>query len=104
MEDTPKLSLRNNPVFIIAISCLIALLMTAISFWLYYRSDTRQIVEQVQANSRQLEQQVVDDAQVGVLDSDNVDSVEQSIINTIEDLNDETDFSAAELTDSALGL
>ena len=104
MESQPENRIQNNPVFVIAVACLLALIMSSISFVLYYRSDTRKTVEQLQKNSLEKESQANSSAAPTEISVDYIDEVEEKAGDLIDTHNNETDFSAAELTDSALGL
>ena len=104
MEVSQEKKLRNNPFFVITIACIIAVIMSLISFLLYYNSDTRRTVEQLQINTQQLNEEAVDLTANQELSDAYIDTIEKEISDSILVENDEADFSAAELTDSALGL
>lgn len=103
-NKTEKPLLRNNLVFIIFIASMIAIVMSTVGFLAYYRSDTRRIVEQLQINNQQEEVESVLAPSTGELDAPYIDSLENGITGAVEKHNDETEFSASEITDSALGL
>jgi len=103
-NQTEKELLRNNPVFIITIACLIAVVMSVIGFLAYYNSDTRRMVEQLQINNQQ---EVVESTlapATGDLNSAYINSLEDGITQAVEKHDDDTEFSSSEITDSALGL
>jgi hypothetical protein len=104
MENKPDHSmLRNNPVFVICIACLIAGLMMSISIIGYVRSDTRKTIEQIQANNT-LKQDIATLPKNGEVTTDYVNTTEKNISKDIQSHVDDTDFSPDELTDSSLGL
>ena len=97
--------LRNNPLFVIFIASLIAIAMFTFSFLLYYRSDTKKTIEQIQANNILDKSQVRNESQLpDDLNSDYLDSLESSITDLVTAHSDDSEFSPNELTDSALGL
>jgi len=97
--------LRNNPLFVIFIASLLALAMFAFSFTLYYRSDTKKTIEQIQANNLLDNSQTSTESQLpSELNSDYLDSLERSITELVNSHSDESEFNPDELTDSALGL
>lgn len=106
MENNPdKALLRNNPIFVIFIACLLAAVMILISVFSYARSDTRKTIEQIQANNHLIQQQ--DSTTLtknGDVNAESVNEIEKSITKDIQSHDDEADFSPDELTDSALGL
>lgn len=100
-NESDRNQLRNNPVFVIGISCVVAFVVFFASFLSYYYSDTKRTIEELQATTLELR----DSTSMADIESpDDIDAIEKSIKATIDTQNDETDFSAAELTDSALGL
>jgi cell division protein FtsX len=103
MEDNrPDKQLRNNPFFVIGIASMLAITMTAISILMYYGSDTRDVVEQLQANLQdEAYSQPSADASI---DINSLDGQEKRISESVNALDDEADFGASELSDSALGL
>lgn len=104
-NNSDKLLLRNNPIFVIFIACLLAIIMILISVFSYARSDTRKTIEQIQANNHLTQQQDVTSlTKDGQVNAKSVDAVEKSITKDIQSHDDEADFSPDELTDSALGL
>lgn len=103
-HDESKL-LRNNLLFVIALSSLVGLLIFAISFLMYYNSDTRKTIEQIQANNISLQEAqkttTIDDANFSPA---SIDELQNSIEKDFESLDEQTDFSVDQLTDSSLGL
>ncbi len=93
--------LRNNPVFIIVLACLVGIVLSSISFVLYYRSDTRKVVEQIQRNNIEFSSQVADGSELSV---ESLNKTESSIIDAVGAHKDDQEFPAAELSDSELGL
>ena len=105
MENKPEAPLlRNNPVFVIFIACLVAGLMMAISIFGYLKSDTRKTIEQIQANNNNLKKDIATLPKNGDITIDYVTTTEKNISKDIQSHNDDTDFNPDELTDSALGL
>ena len=104
MEATHDKKLRNNPFFVITIASILALLMSLVSFLLYYNSDTRKTVEQLQLNTQQINADPDAFTPKEALSTEYITQVQEKVSDTIMTHSDETDFSAAELTDSALGL
>lgn len=100
----PKNLLRNNPFLVITLACLVAIVMSTISFLVYYNSDTRQVVQQIQKNNQntEIDKSTVIDS--GQLDATYIDSVKENIKNDVSKHDDDLEFSVSELTDSALGL
>jgi hypothetical protein len=101
--DTGKPALRNNPFFVISIALVVALLMSAASLVSYYRSDTRETVEQIQLNNIN-GAALVEKAIPEELSPEYIDDVEKSIEASVSSMSAEVDYNADELTDSALGL
>ena len=105
MENSnDKTLLRNNPIFVIGIACLIAGAMTAISVLSYARSDTRKTIEQIQTNNHLIRQDQSTLPNDGEVSSKSLNATEKIITKDIQSHSDEVDFSPDELTDSALGL
>lgn len=96
--------LRNNPIFIITIACLVAAAMSTVGFLAYYHSETRRTVEQIQINNQQEEIASELVPAGNELDGAYVDTLEDGISKAVQKHGDESEFSASELTDSALGL
>jgi len=102
--NNDKSLLRNNPIFVIGIACLLAIIMTFVSVLSYARSDTRKTIEQIQTNNHLLQQDQLPQLKDGEVSTKSLDATEKSITNDIQAHSDETDFSPDVLTDSALGL
>lgn len=97
--------LRNNPLFAIGISCLLAGLMFAAGLFSYYRSDTKNTIEQIQKNnSLSSTGEQTDATMITELSAEYLDQLETKIGKQISSHDDEAEFSSSELTDSALGL
>lgn len=104
-NNEEKNLLRNNPLFVIGIASLLAIAMFTVSFLLYYRSDTRRTIEQIQENNLNiLYDESSSDALPPELNDVYLDTLEERIKRQITDHSDDTEFSSDELTDSALGL
>lgn len=102
--ETEKRELRNNPLFVISIALFTALLMSAISVLMYYNSETRMIVEQIQQNNSEIgESTTLPEALSGELNQAYVDSLEAKIRSDIAGLDPNVDYNPDELTDAALG-
>lgn len=107
MESSPNHSrglLRNNPAFVITLACLLAILMSSIGFLAYYNSDTRRTVEQIQKNNLEVDTNQSTNLDSGELNTTYIDNLETTLTKEIYKHSDEIEFSASELTDSALGL
>jgi hypothetical protein len=102
-NDQEQPQLRNNPVFVISIAVVLALVMIAISVFSYIGSDTRKTIEQIQLNNKSKSAQEIipkgSEANIDLLTT-----IEKRITDDVQSHSDETDFSPNELTDSALGL
>ncbi|MCA9347522.1 hypothetical protein KC930_03010 [Candidatus Saccharibacteria bacterium] len=103
MDNEEQKLLRNNPVFIISISIVIAGIMTAVSVLLYLRSDTRKTIEQIRQNN-QTSISNEDILPSGKITSESLTAVEKNISEKIHAYDDDADFSPDSLTDAALGL
>lgn len=104
-SDQEQSKLLNNPVFVISIASVIALLMMSVSIISYVKSDTRKTIEQIQTNNNlSKETPAVLIPKGSDANTNLVTNIEKSISKDIQSHNDETDFSPDELTDSALGL
>lgn len=104
-SNEEKTLLRNNPLFVIGIASLLAIAMFSVSFIIYYRSDTKKTIEQIQENNLQsASDDSSSDALPAELNDVYLDSLETQIKEQIAEHPDDTEFSADELTDSALGL
>jgi hypothetical protein len=100
-----KPQLRSNPIFVISISIVVALLMLTISFLKYYNSDTRRTVEQIQLNNQKLiKDEKTHSVVVGQLDKQSIEALGKDITTKILSHSTESDYSVDDLTDSALGL
>jgi ABC-type bacteriocin/lantibiotic exporter with double-glycine peptidase domain len=104
VENKGQDQLRNNPVFVIGIACLLALIMIAVSVITYLRSDTRKTIEQIQTNNSHLKQDSSSLQKSGETTPQSITTTEKNITKDIQAHDDDTDFSPDELTDSALGL
>jgi hypothetical protein len=95
--------LLNNPFFVIGAACLLGLVMTFIGLMLYYNSDTRRTVEQIQQNNEQLaDSPLINNSEE--ISETYINKVETDITNLIKRHPDDTELNPSELTDSALGL
>jgi uncharacterized FlaG/YvyC family protein len=106
MNETDKPQLRNNPVFVIGVACLLALTIFGVSFTTYYNSETRRTIGQIQKNNELLvkkESKVLSPTNKELNDQ-TIKEIQNSITSTIDAQSDESDFSVDALTDSALGL
>jgi hypothetical protein len=104
-NNSEKLLLRNNPFFVIGIASLLAIGMFTVSFLAYYHSDTRKILEQIQANNLSAPPlSEADTLRSDELNATYIDELEKSIKEAIDSHPDDVEFSPDELTDSALGL
>lgn len=99
-----RILLRNNPVFVIGIACLLAILMFSGSLLAYLHSDTKKTIEQIQANNLRSIETPKELSLSAELNDAYLDQLETNIQTQISSHSDETDYSSAELTDSALGL
>lgn len=104
MDVNEKRLLRNNPLFVITIACLLALLMSAISFYLYYNSETRRTVELIQQNNQQLNLDEVSDKLPEKLSKEYLDQVEKDVINEVTSHSTDFEFNPEDLSNSSLGL
>jgi len=98
--------LRNNPIFVITIAVVVALLMAGFSTLSFYHSETRTKLLRIQANqladeSLETKAFVEDEGDVTI---EELDNFLESTQNSVRSLDDATDYSSEELTDSALGL
>jgi uncharacterized protein YpmS len=103
-NNSDKAILRNNPLFIITLACLIAIGMFLVSFITYYHSDTKKTIEQLQANNQQLANDEKTSPVLNDLDQKSIEKLRQNLTEQIQAHNDDVEFSSDELTDSALGL
>jgi hypothetical protein len=101
-SDTERKHLRNNPIFLVSIAMVVAILMTFISLLTYYNSETRRTVEQIQQNNATPVAQARESVPSELTDQ-YVDFVEKQVTNDINGLSAEADYND-ELTDAALGL
>jgi hypothetical protein len=106
MENNPhKPELRSNPVFVITIALIVALGMFTISFLMYYNSETRRTVEQIQVNNQNIiKEEKSHTITVGQLDKQSIETLGKDITTKVLSHSADTDYSPADLTDSALGL
>lgn len=102
-DDAARAKLRNNPLLVIGLACCVAAAMSIVAFFVYYRSPTREIVEQIQRNNTAFEQQATP-ADTALLSQEYLDRSEAKIRKVLGDHNDKADFSASALTDESLGL
>lgn len=103
-HETQYHHLRNNPFFVITVAVLVAIIMILLSTYMYLRSDTRQIVEQIQVNNSELIKSETDNSIIGEFSPEMIDAIESNIRDDITSLNTDADYNPDELTDSSLGL
>ena len=96
--------LRNNPVFVIFIACMLASAMMFVSIFSYVKSDTRKTIEQIQTNNTTLRQDSSATSLTGELTPILILNNKRNISTDIESHDEDVDFNSDELTDSALGL
>ncbi len=104
-DDTDSRQLRNNPFFIIIVAIFIALTMVVVNLIFYYHSSTRQIVDGIQENKRDIQTNLtLDRSKTGPLTASELQSASAAIQSKLTSLDDDKDYNPDQLTDSALGL
>lgn len=104
MENKEQDQLRNSPVLVIGVACLLAIVMMFVSIFTYVRSDTRKTIEQIQTNNNHLKQDTSSEPVSGKTTPESVAATEKAITKDIQSHDDDVDFNPDELTDAALGL
>ena len=104
MEHPNPKQLRNNPVFVTSLACVVAIVMFLISFTTYYRSDTRRTIAKIQQNNLASSKSKPNVYRQTDLSKQGLDGLRQDIADKVFAHSDDNEFSADNLTDSALGL
>ena len=97
-----------RPVISLGAVILAVVALTGISFSFFWLSDTRTLVESIQANSGFSRGQSTLPAETidgdGILDSSELELLQENIREESAKLNPELDFGASELGESVLGI
>ncbi len=97
--NTPHLPAKNGaPVAAIVIAAVVATALAGLVIFSYFKAKNSDTVKRSDAASSQT---VVEKPQASTAD---VDTTNQEIDTSLQQANDSTDFAAAELSDTALGL
>lgn len=98
-ESTHKFS--TSPIFAIAVAIVIALMMSAVSLLMYYRSDTKKVVDQIQANSATTSNVDVEGSE---LTESFIEVVKTEITRDITQHDNSADYNPNAVNDETLGL